>query len=455
MKLMKKLSIQFAILLSVIFTFSCEIDEPINPNQPNLYGPGGVLENPTRGKLNELVIGTLASVSTQVGILYDVAGIIGRDIYRFDTADPRYVGDLMGTGNLDNSAFYTNNSYAQRYASIKTCNVIIAAGPNTPGLSTAELQGYLAFAKTFKAFELLNALNHQYANGIRIDVEDEDNLGPFTSGAGDALTEIAGVLAEAATHCDGAGTAFPFNLTSGFNRDNLPATGDEFNTPSTFAKFIKGLQARVELYRGNYSAALTFVNSSFIDETGNFGLGVYRLFANAAGDRVNPLFFPRNTNGTTRLAHPTWLSQAVPGDLRLAKAQLRTNSISTAGLTATHDAFLYSTNTTPVAIIRNEELILIKAEALVQTDQFAAAKVLIDKIRVDAGNIGAYTGTLDKPSMITEVLFQRRYSLWDEGHRWVDMRRYNRLNELTIDRPGDSIIPQLPRPFNEIGVQGG
>jgi hypothetical protein len=289
-------------------------------------------------------------------------------------------------------------------------------------------------------------LNHQYANGIRIDVADEDNLGPFTAGSAEALTEIATIFAEAATHVAAAGTTFPFRLTTGF-------TG--FTTPANFSKFIKALQARVELYRGNYAAALTFVNASFIDETGNFGLGVYRLFANAAGDRVNPLFFARNTNGTTRLAHPTWLSQAIPGDLRLNKAQPRTNSISTAGLTATHDAFLYTSNTSPIAIIRNEELILIKAEALVQTDQFAAAKVLIDKIRVDAGNIGVYAGPLAKPEMITEVLFQRRYSLWDEGHRWVDMRRYNRLNELTIDRPGDSIIPQLPRPFNEIGVQGG
>lgn len=450
---MKKLSIQFAILLAVIFTFSCEIETPVNPNQPNLYGPGGVLEDPTKGKLNELVIGTLASVSTQMGVLYDVAGVIGRDIYRFDTADPRYVGDLMGTGNLDNSAFYTNNSYAARYASIKTCNVIIEAAPNTPGLSTAQVNGYQAFAKTFKAFELLNALNHQYANGIRIDVVDEDNLGPFTAGSAEALTAIAGILAEAAIHNDAAGTTFPFTLTAGFNMD--PAPGDEFNTPPTFGKFIKALQARVELYRGNFATALTFVNQSFIDETGRFGLGVYRLFSTAAGDRVNPLYFNRNSNGTFRAAHPTWLSQAVPGDLRLGKAALRTNAFTNTGLTATHDAFLYSTNTTPIAIIRNEELILIKAEALVQTDQFAAAKILIDKIRVDAGNIGVYAGTLDKPSMITEVLFQRRYSLWDEGHRWVDMRRYNRLNELTIDRPGDSIIPQMPRPFNEIGVAGG
>lgn len=443
---MKKLKIHFTIVLSILFTtFSCEIDSPIDPNQPSL---DGVLNNASIGQLNELVTGTLASTSSQMGVLYDVAGIIGRDIYRFDTADPRYVGDLMGTGNLDNSAFYTNNSYSVRYTSVKTCNVLIQASQNTSSVTAEQVQGYLAFAKTLKAFELLNALNHQYNNGIRIDVEDPLNLGPFTANAADALTEIAAILVEAANHNDGAGTAFPFLLTSGF-------TG--FTTPATFGKFIKGLQARVELYRANYAQALTFVNQSFIDETGNFNLGVYRVFANASGDRVNPLFFPQNASGSTRVAHPTWLTDAVSGDLRLNKATLRTTPITPpgTGLTGTHDAFYYSSNVAPIAIIRNEELILIKAEALVQTDQFAAAKVLIDKIRVDVGNIGVYAGPLAKPEMIDEVLFQRRYSLWDEGHRWVDMRRYNRLNQLTIDRVGDSVIGQLPRPFNEVGVQGG
>jgi starch-binding outer membrane protein, SusD/RagB family len=454
MKLMKKLKIQFAILLAV-FLFSCQIDEPVNPNQPNLYGPGGVIENPTRGKLNELVIGVLASTSTQMGVYYDVAGVIGRDIYRFDTADPRYVGDLMGTGNLDNSAFYSNNSYGQRYATVKTCNVMIEVAPRTPGLSAAEIEGYLAYAKTMKAFELLNALNHVYNNGIRINVEDEDNLGPFTANAADALTAIAGVLAEAADHNADAGATFPFTLTSGFNMS--PDAGDEFNTPATFGEFIKALQARVELYRGNYAQALTFVNQSFIDETGNFELGVYRVFSTAAGDRTNPLFFARNTNGTTRVAHPSWIADAIPGDERLNKAVLRTTPITPAGsgLTGTHDAFLYTSNTAPIAMIRNEELILIKAEALVQTNQFADAKVLIDLIRVDVADIGTYGGALAQPDMIDEVLFQRRYSLWDEGHRWIDMRRYDRLDELTIDRVGDSVIEQMPRPFNEIGVQGG
>ena len=445
-EIMKKIFIQFVIVLPLLFTaVACELDSPIDPNQPSL---DGVLSNASISQLNELVTGSLASASTQMGVMYDNAGIIGRDIYRFDTADPRYYGDLLGTGTPDNSAFYTNNSYGQRYATVKTCNLLIQATQNTQAVTAEQAEGYYAFAKTLKAYELLNALNEQWDNGIRIDVADPTNLGPFTANATEALTAIADILTEAAAHCGGAGATFSFPLTTGFLG---------FNTPPNFAKFIKALQARVELYRENYAQALTFVNQSFIDETGNFNVGVYRVFATTAGDRTNPLFFPQNTNGTTRVAHPTWLTDAIPGDLRLNKATVRTTPISPAGsnLTGTHDAFRYTSNTAAIAIIRNEELILIKAEALVQTDQFAAAKTLIDKIRVDVGNIGTYGGALAKPEMINEVLFQRRYSLWDEGHRWVDMRRYDRLNELPIDRPGDSVIEELPRPFNELGVQGG
>ncbi|WP_160118639.1 RagB/SusD family nutrient uptake outer membrane protein [Chryseotalea sanaruensis] len=447
---MKNTKTYFILTITVLLSlFSCEIEETVDPNQPSA---DGVLKNATIGQLNELVTGILASTSSGLGVYYEVAGVVGRDVYRFDTADPRYVGDLMGTGNLDNSAFYTNTSYAQRYATIKTANILIEACQNTPVLTAEQVEGYLGFANTLKAFELLNVLNQQYDNGIRIEVADPLNLGPFTANAAEALAQIATIFSEAAVHNAAAGNSFAFDLTSGFETE---ADADSFTIPANFGKFIKALQARVELYRGNFAQALTFVNQSFIDESGNFNLGVYRVFANASGDRVNPLFFPQNTNGTTRLAHPTWLTDAIPGDLRLSKATIRNEVAETADLVATHDAFRYTSNTSPIAIIRNEELLLIKAEALIQTNQFADAKTIIDLIRVDVGGIGVYTGPLASPEMIDELLFQRRYSLWDEGHRWIDMRRYNRLDELTIDRPGDSVIPQLPRPFNEIGVQGG
>jgi hypothetical protein len=47
------------------------------------------------------------------------------------------------------------------------------------------------------------------------------------------------------------------------------------------------------------------------------------------------------------------------------------------------------------------------------------------------------------------MLEQRRYSLFYEGHRWIDMRRYNKLGELPIDRPGDQVWSALPIPQTE------
>ena len=50
---------------------------------------------------------------------------------------------------------------------------------------------------------------------------------------------------------------------------------------------------------------------------------------------------------------------------------------------------------------------------------------------------------------VDRLLYERRYSLFAEGHRWVDMRRFNRLSQLVIDRPGDNIVTQFPIPQNE------
>ena len=47
------------------------------------------------------------------------------------------------------------------------------------------------------------------------------------------------------------------------------------------------------------------------------------------------------------------------------------------------------------------------------------------------------------------MLNQRRYSLFFEGHRWVDMRRYDKLSSLPIDRAGDDVWSAMPIPSTE------
>jgi len=115
---------------------------------------------------------------------------------------------------------------------------------------------------------------------------------------------------------------------------------------------------------------------------------------------------------------------------------------------ANRDVFVYTTSTTPVPIIRNEELILIYAEANIQQSDIADAVIALNIIR-NAHNLGNYAGAVTQPALLTEMLNQRRYSLYCEGHRWIDIRRYNLLNTLPIDRVGDDVWGEFPIPVSE------
>lgn len=53
-------------------------------------------------------------------------------------------------------------------------------------------------------------LNLTYQNGIRVDVDDSSNLGPFLSYT-DALDAIRDILEEAASNLSAAGNTFPFD----------------------------------------------------------------------------------------------------------------------------------------------------------------------------------------------------------------------------------------------------
>ncbi|MFM7091534.1 MAG: RagB/SusD family nutrient uptake outer membrane protein, partial [Bacteroidota bacterium] len=101
--------------------------------------------------------------------------------------------------------------------------------------------------------------------------------------------------------------------------------------------------------------------------------------------------------------------------------------------------------------IRNEELILLKAEAHANLGQTTEAVNAINIIR-NAASIGNYTGATTRDALINEILYQRRYSLWAEpwGHRWIDARRYNKLNEIPTSYDKGTIFKQFPHPQAEV-----
>ncbi len=427
------------LFLAVIFIgFSaCEIDEIEDPNGPSL---SGVINNASRSDLQLVVTGTESLLRKEINFYYFTSGIVGRDVYLFTSADPRYTGELLGRDQsvLDNAGFYGTRPYSGRYATVKNTNVLLEAVANNANrlsLTTAEVNGYNGFAHAIQAYEMLMALNLQFLNGIRVDVADPFNLGLFLTYE-ESLAALAGILATASNELANAGADFPFTLSSGFAG---------FDTPATFRQFVKGLEARIAIYQGNKTAAASFLGESFLDVAGDLYAGPFRPYSTASGELVNEVFRVPNQSEAL-VAHPSYTEDIEAGDDRISKVAPR-DTLKLDDLTATYDCIVYPSLSAPIWLIRNEELILIRAEARIGSNNAGATEDL-NVIR-QAHGLGDYSGATDDASLIDEMLKQRRFSLYAEGHRWVDMRRYGRLSQLPIDRVDDDVWQEMPRPVTE------
>lgn len=415
---------------------SCSLDPINNPNGPTVES---YAEGATNDQLQLLTTGLEASLRNDMEFYYQTVSIVGREYYDLNATDPRYTGELLGSGAgegvLDNNGFLTTRSFGARYRSARNAQSLIDAVANSEaGLDAAGVAGYNAFAKTCMAHNLLLVLNRQYNNGIRLDIADPDNLGGFVSYE-EGLAGISSMLDEAISDAGSAGSSFAFTLSSGFSG---------FDTPATFATFVQGLKARVEMYRGNKDAAKNALNASFLDMGGDINTGVYHVFSGAGNDRLNPLFYALNQN--KYMAQSSFLTDGEAGDARLAKV-VTIEEVIVDNLTSSDQVQLYASSTSPVGIIRNEELMLLMAEANIGSNTDGAIGA-INAVRA-ANGLGDYAGADDNASLEAEVLHQRRYSLFGEGHRWIDMRRYGKLGDLPLDRAGDQVFEQFPRPVLE------
>ena len=417
--------------LGTVF-FSCTKDFG-NLNSPTVES---FLGNASKSDLNNLVSGTESGMRTSVAFYLDDVSTIGREGYHFSASEPRYVTDLLGAdaATLSNSNFYITTPWASAYRVVKNCNLLIQAASNSTLISDAEKSGYYGFARTIKAYQLL--LNYNLTDTIRLDVNDPDHLGPKVGHAA-ALTGILAILDSGKNDLSNASVVFP--LSSGFNG---------FNDAAGLTRFNRALAARVDAYLANWPDVLTALSESFFSLTGDFYLGVNHAFSTGTGDQLNPMFFPQNQTGEVRVAHPSYAADIVAGDDRISKATLRLATASLLGLSSNRDVWVYTSSTGPVPIIRNEELILLYAEANIQNSNLPEGEKALNVIR-NGHHLSNYSGPVTQDDLINEMLYERRYSLFYEGHRWIDLRRYNRLNDLPLDRTGDDIWSIFPLPVSE------
>lgn len=428
----------------VIAAGGCSFDIA-NPNTPDVIG-----ENPSRSVVAATANGILIATRADVADFALKAGILGREAYRFDGSDPRFTGELMH-GPLDpGSRAFGGNHWAEEYTAIRTANDLLAVITTASALTAEEQSATSGFAHTMQAYNFTIVLDAHRQDSIPIEVGTDVNAppAPFVSNA-EAYAHVVSLLDGAAAELQAGGGAFPFPLPSGF-------TG--FNTPASFLTFNRALRARVAVYLGDYAGALTALSASFLT-TGqplSLGLGVYMDYSAGTGDFANPLALDPVSG--ENVAHPSLAARAQlqPGGQADARLTSKVTTLaaprSADDLSTQHGWIRYPAPDTPIPLIKNEELILLRAEANIGLNDLVAAVTDIDLVRTTSGGLAPYAGAVDQASLIAELLYNRRYSLlYEGGHSWVDYRRYGRLADLDgFDRTGDVLFPTLPIPNAEV-----
>lgn len=438
---------KFAVLLGLLLTVACAEDLMIPDfNNEEL---DDLRENPTRAGVISASVGLLASGRDEFDDrngYVSLLGILGRESYNFDGSDPRFITEMLGSLLNASSPAFGGNLWGERYANIRSGQIILDAvdALDPAEMSDEESEAVRGFVKTMQAHEFLLLVNTRDVNGVVIDTNRDPTGPPGELVSPDAaLSFIDGLLDEAADHLANAGGSFPMPLTTGFRG---------FDTPASFLTFNRALAARVDAYQGEYGEALQNLSESFVDINAPLDLGVYHVFGTAPGDLNNELFDPGDTPDI--LAHPSLVADAElmtngQPDLRVQNKIRSVESQTQLDITTDVAFSIYNSLDAPIPIIRNEELILLRAEAQAMLGQTGLAADDINFIRQTAGGLPERTD-LDATNILDELLQQRRYSLMFEGgHRWIDARRFNRLEDLPLDLPDHVRNAAFPIPEAE------
>jgi starch-binding outer membrane protein, SusD/RagB family len=430
-------TVRAAALLLVAPVMACS-----NLTVPDLNNSsiGDFQAHPSAAGADAIASGLLRGARDGTWFLTRTLGVFGREGYSLNVAQ----GDLPTylVGPLSPGDFLVSGTWNQQYADLRAANILIDGLPNVSDLTAPQKEALTGFAQTMEAFDLsqLAATRDTFGIPIAVDIDPTGPLAPIAPKA-QVYQHIYNLLDSAKTHLANGGGVFPMPMPHGFSG---------FDTPATFVLFNRALRARVDVTLSNYNQALTDLSASFLSTSAPLSLGPEFEFSTNAGDEVNPLFVP------FLYAHPRLVTEAQlrpdhTPDLRVQQKLVTVAPFTLEGVTTNVQFTLYNASNSPIPVIRNEELILMRAEANFGLGNKSAALTDINLIRTASGGLAALPASFatgPDSAMLNELLYEKRYSLvWEGGHTWLDLRHYGLLATLPKAQPNHHIFEVMPYPI--------
>jgi hypothetical protein len=479
---MRKLSTALAAGLAL--AAGCK-ESPIAPpvDNPTVDALNGAL---TRSGLQTLALGVInqdrAVIAGSANAYVVLSEIYSRDIYRIDTSEPRYVNETLG-GQPDPGAFSGGaGPWNSAYTAIRSATTLLAAVPGAASdqVTTAEKSLTAGLLRTIKGLDTYRVIELRDTIGVVIQGSDPNKVDPIVCKT-QGMNYVAAVLDSGLTDLNAAGASakLPFPLPTGFQASG--PGGIDFTTQANLVRLNRGLKGKVDVYRGlmrptpvttAFAAAITEL-TTFLGgaaagavPASQFSLGAYHTFV-AGGTENTPNPFADARIGANPKAAQTATTFGafggiLAGDTRASKFTTR-SSLSGNGITTTVNLVFAPSNaanqTRPLAILRYEEAVLLRAQAYFESGDFTRGLADLNSVHTAYGN-PAYTAA--QVSTIAQarqaLLYDKRYSLIGEGpQRLVDLRAYGLLKSqfTPAEVATDPFNTAFPIPKAEADARGG
>jgi hypothetical protein len=383
------------VLAGVILLAGCDLDKT-NPNAPT--------QEVTLGSADGLIataVGLQARFGASTATFAYAAGLVTDELAAVSAA-------LVTISDAENGVVTPGAGFAAdywnaEYRTIKTANDLIVSVENVT-MDPGTRSGLLGMAYLIKA-----AAIGELIQGFKEVALDTYNT------ATPVFVDRPAALAATLALLDSAQTALTGQAVSSQFTSQVLARGfDLLNT-------IRAYRARYQRMAGNDQAALTAADA--VDRT------VFSVLPFSTTVR-NPLnVLASGSSGV--LPRDAFRLAASAGDGRV------TFHVTPAAITGRIGTPLdnyarYNDAAASIPTYYPDEVLLIKAEALVNLNQLAAAKAVVDSVRTDCPGrvpndpnacLPASTVALTREALLAEIYDNRRFELFATGLRWEDTRR--------------------------------
>jgi hypothetical protein len=326
-------------------------------------------------------------------------------------------------GAVPSGTAVSDNVFNSIYRTVRTANELLVRSDSlSEQIEPGTRSGLRALAFTLKAEALGEALQSYQT----IPIETYGVAAPTYVGRTESVPVVRALLDSAAATLQETPPSTLFNttiLTPGVSLPNV----------------IQLFRARYARIANDDAAALAAANAVARSGPGALSL----LTFSGAGVDVNP--YANVTGGTEAIApRRQWRLSMAPQDRRDDYFVLPSTTLTGRLSTTLLDTWSrYSDPRSPLPVYLPDEALLIKAEALANQGQLAAAQAALDSVRTDCTGddplacLPALTAPLDRAQLLSEIYVQRRYELFATGLRWEDARRRSAIR-------GPTAAPAVP-----------